>query len=257
VAIALSAAVLVLLAASSQAWAVDQNKRLLNAAQAGDLKAVKKAIDRGADVNAVNERKSSALLMAAGSGNFQIVKLLVEHGVDVNLRNTEGVSALMTAAANGSLKIINYLLDHGANAAFRDSSGNTAARVAEINDNERAAGILHEAAASSAVAKSQLANPASVNCGDKGGTLIIQHNPLGEYGVCVFEDNRQCEEWAMFRGECPVGGVKITGYTTPGAVYCAITGGSQTIEKDGRTMCTKDGVTCPAEDYLAGKCRKK
>jgi predicted metal-dependent phosphoesterase TrpH len=33
----------------------------------------------------------------------------------------------------------------------------------------------------------------------------------GEYGICVFEDNRQCEEWALFRGECPAGGRKATG----------------------------------------------
>mgnify|MGYP003704916783 CR=1 FL=1 len=25
--------------------------------------------------------------------------------------------------------------------------------------------------------------------------------------VCVFADNRQCEEWAMMRDRCPVGGI--------------------------------------------------
>jgi len=36
----------------------------------------------------------------------------------------------------------------------------------------------------------------------------------------------QCEEWAMARGECPVGGVKVSGYNTSAARYCAITGGN-------------------------------
>jgi len=54
----------------------------------------------------------------------------------------------------------------------------------------------------------------------------MQKNPSGgEYGICFFEDNRQCEEWALFRGDCQKGGRKVTGYETDAQVYCAITGG--------------------------------
>ena len=54
----------------------------------------------------------------------------------------------------------------------------------------------------------QLANPASVRCIEKGGTLRIERRPDGgQSGVCVFVDNYQCEEWALFRGECPAGGL--------------------------------------------------
>jgi putative hemolysin len=60
--------------------------------------------------------------------------------------------------------------------------------------------------------KTGIANPASVNCINKGGTLSIQkRGDGGEYGICTFEDNWQCEEWALFRGECPAGGKKVTG----------------------------------------------
>ncbi|MGA1825552.1 MAG: DUF333 domain-containing protein [bacterium] len=24
----------------------------------------------------------------------------------------------------------------------------------------------------------------------------------GQYGICVFEDGSECDEWAYFRGEC-------------------------------------------------------
>lgn len=107
----------------------------------------------------------------------------------------------------------------------------------------------------------QIANPASVNCHKQGGTLAIKkHSDGGEYGVCIFEDNRQCEEWAMFRGECPVGGIKIAGYITPAAQYCAITGGKYNIMGNSNTdqeqgTCTfKNGKTCDVWDYYAGKC---
>lgn len=107
----------------------------------------------------------------------------------------------------------------------------------------------------------QIANPASENCVEQGGTLVIQERgDGGQYGVCTFEDNRQCEEWAMFRGDCPVGGVKITGYVTPAAQYCAITGGeyqvtgsSNTAEEQG-TCTFKDGQTCDVWEYFAGTC---
>lgn len=108
----------------------------------------------------------------------------------------------------------------------------------------------------------QIANPASENCVRQGGTLVIQkRGDGGEYGVCVFEDNRQCEEWAMFRGECPVGGVTITGYTTPAARYCAIAGGTYQVTGNGNTdqeqgTCTfKNGQMCDVWDYYNGKCR--
>ncbi len=107
----------------------------------------------------------------------------------------------------------------------------------------------------------QIANPASQYCIDEGGTLSFQtRGDGGEYGVCSFEDNQECEEWALFRGECPVGGVKITGYTTQAAVYCAITGGmyqvtgnSNTDQEDG-TCTFPNGQTCDASDYYNGIC---
>jgi putative hemolysin len=109
---------------------------------------------------------------------------------------------------------------------------------------------------------SGIANPASENCVAQGGTLAIEERgDGGQYGICYFEDNRQCEEWALLRGDCPVGGVKVTGYATPAATYCAITGGEYTVtansgQADEQGTCTfKNGTTCDASDYYNGKCQ--
>ena len=51
---------------------------------------------------------------------------------------------------------------------------------------------------------SQLANPASVNCINNGGTLSIITEEAGEVGMCTLPGGVVCEEWAYFRGECPV-----------------------------------------------------
>ncbi len=110
-------------------------------------------------------------------------------------------------------------------------------------------------------ATGQIANPASENCVKQGGTLSIQtRGDGGEYGICLFEDNRQCEEWAMLRGECPVGGIKVTGYVTSAAQYCAITGGTYTVTGNSNSpnetgTCTfKNGQTCDAAAYYNGTC---
>jgi putative hemolysin len=107
----------------------------------------------------------------------------------------------------------------------------------------------------------QLANPASQNCVARGGALKIERRPDGgQFGVCVFTDNYQCEEWAMFRGECPVGGLRVTGYITPAARYCAITGGRYTVvaksgAADEQGACAlPDGKACDAGAYYAGTC---
>ena len=108
---------------------------------------------------------------------------------------------------------------------------------------------------------SYLPNPASVNCVKKGGKVVIEkRGDGGEYGICLFEDNRQCEEWAMFRRNCPAGGIKVTGYVTPAAQYCAITGGEYAItansnkENEQGTCSFKNGVRCDVWEYYDGKC---
>ena len=55
---------------------------------------------------------------------------------------------------------------------------------------------------------SQIANPASKNCIDKGGKLDIRtESSGGQFGVCLFPNGRECEEWALMRGQCsPEGG---------------------------------------------------
>ncbi|MEM7826813.1 MAG: DUF333 domain-containing protein [Candidatus Aenigmatarchaeota archaeon] len=48
-----------------------------------------------------------------------------------------------------------------------------------------------------------LANPASAYCEESGYKLDIRKDAEGnEYGVCVFPDGNECEEWAFYKGDC-------------------------------------------------------
>lgn len=101
-----------------------------------------------------------------------------------------------------------------------------------------------------------LANPASVNCTQKGGQLQIKARPDGgQYGLCFFEDNRACEEWALFNGDCPVGGRRTTGFDTVAQKFCAWSGG-QTLADDNAICTFKDGSTCPDDAFYEGTCQK-
>ncbi|HSJ56157.1 MAG TPA: DUF333 domain-containing protein, partial [Anaerolineae bacterium] len=104
-----------------------------------------------------------------------------------------------------------------------------------------------------------LPNPAAQHCAEVGGSWSLEtRSDGGQYGICLFEDNRQCEEWALLNGHCPVGGLKVTGYLTAAAVYCAITGGEYTITgnsgaEDEQGTCTlPDGTECDVWAYYEG-----
>ncbi|MEI7987869.1 MAG: DUF333 domain-containing protein [Chloroflexota bacterium] len=47
-------------------------------------------------------------------------------------------------------------------------------------------------------------NPASENCINSGGKWSSLNLPScgGEVGLCLFDDGKICEEWALMRGEC-------------------------------------------------------
>ncbi|RME84627.1 MAG: DUF333 domain-containing protein [Caldilineae bacterium] len=49
-------------------------------------------------------------------------------------------------------------------------------------------------------------NPASQYCEEQGYTLEIRTDDSGaQYGVCIFPDGSECEEWAYYLGNCEPG----------------------------------------------------
>lgn len=114
----------------------------------------------------------------------------------------------------------------------------------------------------SGIAGGNFLNPASKNCVENGGTLIMKkRGDSAEYGVCVFEDNRQCETLSLLNNECPMGGLKVAGYITEAATYCAIMGGSYEItgnanEVEDGNCSFFSGKICNVWDLYNGKCEK-
>ena len=99
------------------------------------LEYIKRAIERGANVNSYDDNGITPLMVASEIGQIDIVKFLIEHGADVNSYDEDGYTAIMKAsdfnsfdkAPRGSqLKIIKFLIEHGADVNMTNNHGYTA-----------------------------------------------------------------------------------------------------------------------------------
>ncbi|KAI9885783.1 MAG: hypothetical protein M1823_002412 [Watsoniomyces obsoletus] len=171
------------------------------------LPLVELLIERGGDVNAVDERGTSVLASAAGSGgDWETVELLVKHGAEVRgsdaLRHAirghysdlwvvkslvrsgatpdtyaEGIrTALHEAAAKQEIEVVKFLLDEGFSPNASDTHGNTPLHVAVDEDVWRV-----EPAVSSSMVKLLIDRGADVNARNNAGETCL-HVSVGTVG---------------------------------------------------------------------------
>ncbi|MBD50837.1 MAG: hypothetical protein CMB08_02815 [Euryarchaeota archaeon] len=125
--------------------ASNETQDMLDAAEAGDLDAVKKLIDAGVPVNGVGDDQSTPLHFAAQEGHVDLAKLLIEKGADINAKDDidqtpvdrarfwkqEKIIALLEkssiheAAREGNLNIVIQQLDSGADINLANENGDT------------------------------------------------------------------------------------------------------------------------------------
>lgn len=82
---------------------------LIEAADKGDLNAVKEALEKGADINVKDSSGWTSLMHASNKGHAEIVKLLIEKGADINATNTGGLNAARYALNNEHMEIVKIL----------------------------------------------------------------------------------------------------------------------------------------------------
>jgi ankyrin repeat protein len=111
---------------------------LMDAACEGDVPRIQFLLERGADVEAVDEEYGfTALMLACEAGHCEAARVLVERGgANVNAACTsDGYTALMWASEQGHLEIVRFLVERmGANVnAARTTDGLTALMLASQN----------------------------------------------------------------------------------------------------------------------------
>lgn len=87
---------------------------ILNMVKRNDLPGVSKALENGADVNAVDDGKRSLLLIATISHQTEMAKLLIKYGADVNMQADNLDSPFLYAGASGQVELVRLYLAHGA-----------------------------------------------------------------------------------------------------------------------------------------------
>ena len=99
---------------------------LIVAAGRGDVAALRKLLDAGADVNMRDARGRNAVLAATQSGQIEAARLLIARGADVNAQDDIRDSAFLLAGARGHSEIVRLALAAGANLKSTNRYGGTA-----------------------------------------------------------------------------------------------------------------------------------
>ena len=101
----------------------EADRALLDAANDGNIKAVKQHLAAGADVNAKDDNGWIPLHFAVYYGHKEIVELLIAKGAEVNAKDKNGWTPLHLAAENGRKQVAELLIANGAD-VYAKGGGN-------------------------------------------------------------------------------------------------------------------------------------
>ena len=93
---------------------------LHRAAAAGHAGVVTLLLDKGADVNAKNNRQCTALFFAARGPHQPMAAALLARGADPNVSGLSGYTPLHLAVLQGATDLVRTLLEHGANPSLKE-----------------------------------------------------------------------------------------------------------------------------------------
>lgn len=92
----------------------------------GDTSRVKKTLEAGANINAIDRDDSTVFMLACRRGHTDIVRLLMEHRADINMVNKYKDTALMKACQHGECAdIVKLLIEHCADINAVNKYGTT------------------------------------------------------------------------------------------------------------------------------------
>ena len=124
---------------------------LWDAARSGDVAVLKKAINDGADVNALDARTNPngrrALNWAAWFNHAEAIKALLKAGADIDGINITGFTPIHHAAEAGSPEAARVLIEAGADVNVPSFAGETPLQRARRGGHQEVARLLEAAGA--------------------------------------------------------------------------------------------------------------
>ena len=120
---------------------------LVMAAYLGHTEIVKRRLEAGADVKAVDpSMKATALHAAAYAGRTEAAQLLIEHGIDINKQGPRnGYTALHDAIWQNNIDTAKVIIDGGADLELKSHDGETPLDFAKAKRRKEIVGMIERA----------------------------------------------------------------------------------------------------------------
>lgn len=118
-----------------------------------DVATVKRYLDGGEDVNAVDEYGFTPIIESAIGNRADVAELLISYGADINEPDLAGRTALHWAADNNNLPFCEMLLQKGADPNARDKQNQPPMTSALLRSQEKLRNLLYRYGASVDFAK--------------------------------------------------------------------------------------------------------
>ena len=148
---------------------------LYEAAESGDIEAVKQHLADGTDIELkCTGCGSTALGHAAKHGHNEIAELLIENGADVSAKSLKGLTPLHHAASEGHKEIAELLIAGGADVNAKTKSGTTPLHLAAWKGHKVIAELLIAKGANENAKADNGATPLDMASG-KTANLLRKH----------------------------------------------------------------------------------
>ena len=167
---------------------------LMDAAQKGDMNAVKGQLGKGAPIDELGPYNTTALREAVDNGQLEIARYLIDKGANVNAQDTFGETPLLSAALKSHIEIARLLIDKGASINAKNYNGWTPLAYAKKGEMAK---LLIEKGADVNALNNHGGTPLS-SAGMSGSIDVVQ--TLIEKGADLDTALAQCqgtlEEWS-------------------------------------------------------------
>lgn len=80
------------------------------AASKGDIPALKKALQQGVDINAINRQQRTAILIAAMNKQYDTVQFLIDEGADINFQDETCFNPFLWGCLNDDLTLVKIMV---------------------------------------------------------------------------------------------------------------------------------------------------
>jgi len=126
------------------AWVAygQSHSSLAQAAEKGDLNAVKAVAPGSEELNSRDARGYTPLMAAAAGGHAEVIRALIELGAQVNAVDNSGSSALHIATAYGHAEAMKALISSGADVTLRNNLGVSVLEIAQNSQRAPTIAIL-------------------------------------------------------------------------------------------------------------------